>query len=148
MGWVGKEYNDRLRSMKPNQDESTPEMIFERAALARWKELVRDLEEDVSEYRSQGGNADFTRVSDDQIDIDDRDSALVLHVRADIPGHSIHYDYASTNPRVASPVGGIFSMRSSRWGRVDLYSADQRIHSESARRLLLEPVMFPPEAAA
>lgn len=148
MGWVGEEYKDRLRSLQPREDDSTPEMIFERAALARWKEMVRDLEEDVNEYRSQGGNAEFTRVSDHEVNITDRDTALVLNVRADIPGHTVHYDYTSTNPRVASPEGGIFSMRTTRWGRVDLYSADQRIHSEGARRMLLEPVMFPPEAAA
>ncbi len=148
MGWVGEEYKDRLRSMQPREDESTPEMIFERAALARWKELVRELEEDVSEYKSQGGSAEFNRVSDFQVEIADRDSALVLHVRADIPGHAVHYDYTSTNSRVASPQGGIFSMHNTRWGRVDLYSADQRIHSEGARRMLLEPILFPPEAAA
>src|SRR5512133_702039 len=143
MGWVGEEYKDRVRSMQAREHDGTPEMIFERAALARWKELVRDLEEDVNEYRSQGGSADLTRVSDHQIDITDRGSALVLHVRADIPAQTLHYDYSSTDPRVASPEGGIFSMRATRWGRVDLYSADQRIHSEGARRMLLEPVMFP-----
>lgn len=148
MGWVGEEYNDRLRSLQLREDESTPEMTFERAAVQRWKELVRDLEEDVNEYRNQGGSAELTRVSDYQIEIADRDTALVLQVRADIAGHTVHYDYSSTNPRVASPEGGIFSMRTRRWGRVDLYSADQRIHSEGIRRMLLEPVMFPPEAAA
>jgi hypothetical protein len=148
MGWVGEEYNDRLRAMQPRDDNSTPEMIFERAALARWKGLVRDLEEDVNEYSRQGGNAEFTRDSDYVVRITDRDTALVLLVRADIAGHAVHYDYTSTNPRVASPQGGIFSMHATRWGRVDLYSADQRIHSEGARRMLLEPIMFPPEAAA
>jgi hypothetical protein len=148
MGWVEEEYRDRVNSQQNEISETAREQAFEQAELQRWHDLVRDLETDVSEYNRQGGSATLTRDSGTQIRITDRDSALTLTVRADAEGHTIHYDYGSTNARVASPQGGIFSIRRSRWGRPELYSADQRIHNEGARRILLEPILFPPEVAA
>lgn len=43
----------------------------------------------------------------------------------------------------AAPEGGIFSLRLSRYGRVDVCSADERLTDEEARRMLLEPMLFP-----
>jgi hypothetical protein len=148
MGWVGEEYQDRERSGRARGAESEPEMLFEQAAERRWQDLVREIEQDVAEYKNQGGSASFSKVSNHELRVTDSSTALVLTVSADIEGHAIHYGFNSTNERVASPEGGIFSIRPSRYGRADLYSADQRIHSEDARRMLLEPVMFPPEKAA
>ncbi len=148
MGWVEEEFRDRKNSRQAEQSETTREQTFQQAEFRHWKELASALESDVSEYNKQGGSATFTRVSDQEVRITDRDSALTLTVRADIDGHTIHYDYGSTKTRVASPEGGIFALRRSRWGRPELYSADQRIHIEGARRILLEPILFPPEVAA
>jgi hypothetical protein len=148
MGWIEQEYTDRVNSRRDDLPEPVREQAFERAEFERWQQLISDLEADVSEYNHQGGSATLNHVSESEIRITDRDSALTLTVRADIEGHTIHYDYGSTNSRVASPQGGIFAIRRSRWGRPELYSADQRIHNEGARRLLLEPILFPPEIAA
>jgi len=56
----------------------------------------------------------------------------------------IRYDYDSDSRRSAPPEGGILSMRFSRYRRAELYSSDEHLTSEEARRLLLEPVFFPP----
>lgn len=148
MGWIEQEYRDRINSQQSDISESEREHAFEQAELQRWQSLVRDLETDVAEYNRQGGSATLTRASETEIRITDRDSTLTLSVRADVEGHSIHYDYGSTKSRVASPEGGIFAIRRSRWGTPEFYSADQRIHNEGARRILLEPILFPPEVAA
>jgi hypothetical protein len=148
MGWVKQEYEDRSSFRRADETESAREQVFEGAELQRWQELLRALKTDVDEYNAQGGAATLTQVSDTAVEITDRDSALTLTVRADIEGHTIHYDYGSTSSRIASPEGGIFAIRRSRWGRPELYSADQRIHNEGARRLLLEPILFPPDLAA
>jgi len=148
MGWIKEEYQDRLNSQRNDESESAREQAFEQAELQRWQELLRDLKIDIDEYNAQGGSATLTQTSPITIQITDRHSALTLSVRADVEGHTIHYDYGSTNSRTASPEGGIFSLRRSRWGRPELYSADQRIHNEGARRLLLEPILFPPDVAA
>jgi hypothetical protein len=148
MGWIEQEYTDRINSRQDDLSETAREQAFEQAELQRWQQLTQDLNADVAEYNRQGGSATLTHVSETEIRITDRDSALTLTVRADIDGHTIHYDYGSTNSRVASPEGGIFAFRRSRWGRPELYSADQRIHNEGARRMLLEPILFPPDVAA
>ncbi|HYG98335.1 MAG TPA: hypothetical protein VD837_04335 [Terriglobales bacterium] len=146
MGWVREEYEDRLRSHQGGVNAA--ERQFEEAAARRWQELVAQIEADIDEYRQHGGAASFTRVSDIEVRVTDSESALAVNVRADLPGHAIHYDFGSRNDRVASPVGGIFSIRQSRSGRTELYSADERVHSEDARRMLLEPILFPNEKAA
>jgi len=148
MGWIKEEYTDRLRAQAANQSETERERSFEQAEARRWQELLQALKSDVDEFNAQGGSATMTQISDKQVSITDRGSDLTLTVRADIEGHTIHYDYGSTASRVASPQGGIFSIRRSRWGRPELYSADQRIHIEGARRILLEPILFPPDVAA
>ena len=148
MGWIEQEYRDRISSQQSDISESERERVFEQAELQRWQQLVRDLEGDVAEYNKQGGSATLARESETEVRITDKTNALTLTIRADIEGHTIHYDYGSTNSRVASPEGGIFAIRRSRWGSPELYSADQRIHNEGARRILLEPILFPPEVAA
>lgn len=148
MGWVEREYRDRFSPRNEQEDEATREQAFQMAELQRWRELLQDLEKDVSEFNHAGGSATLTRVSDYEIRLTDKHTALTLTIRADVEGHTIHYDYGSTNSRVASPEGGIFAIRRSRWGTPELYSADQRIHNEGARRILLEPILFPPEVAA
>ncbi len=148
MSWVEEEYRDRVNAQQDDVSETARERAFEQAERERWQELVRDLQADADDYNRQGGSAALHRVSDTEIRITDKESALTLTVRADIEGHTIHYDYGSNNSRVASPEGGILSIRRSRWGRPEIYSADQRVHSEGARRILLEPILFPPEVAA
>ncbi len=148
MGWIEQEYRDRINSRQNDVSETERERAFEQAELQRWRDLVRDLEGDVAEYNRQGGSATLTRASETEVRVADHSNALTLTVRADIEGHAIHYDYGSTNPRVASPEGGIFAIRRSHWGSPEFYSADQRIHNEGARRILLEPILFPPEVAA
>jgi hypothetical protein len=147
MGWVREEYEDRVRSRQPG-DASGTERQFEEAAARRWDELVSQIETDVNEYRQNGGKAEFTRVSESEVHVSDSESALAVTVWADVVGHTIHYEFTSSNERVAAPEGGIFSIRLSNRGRTDLFSADQRVHSEEARRMLLEPVIFPTEMAA
>lgn len=147
MGWVDDEYDDRALSRQP-ADESRAEQQFEDAAVRRWQQLATQIESDVNEYRQRGGKAAFSRLSEFEVKVSDSDSALSVSVWADIEGHTIHYEFSSSNERVAAPEGGIFSIRQSRWGRAELYSADQRVHSEAVRRMLLEPVMFPTEMAA
>lgn len=43
------------------------------------------------------------------------------------------------------PKAASFPLRLSRYSRADIYSADERLTDEEARRMLLEPVLFPEE---
>jgi hypothetical protein len=51
-------------------------------------------------------------------------------------------EYESDQEKTAVPEKGILTLRSSD-ASVDLYSADQRLTSEQARQLVLEPLLSP-----
>ncbi|HEY4679227.1 MAG TPA: hypothetical protein VIJ01_18820, partial [Candidatus Angelobacter sp.] len=67
----------------------------------------------------------------------------------DFNNHSASYDYTAINQRSAGvPEGGMLSMRQSRRGDVEFYSADERLTSEETRQVLLEPLLFPRQSSA
>lgn len=147
MGWIRDEFQDRARARQAGPQSSGEEQ-FQMAAAQCWAELLAYLKADVEEYKAQGRRADFGQGSPTECRVANDDTGLQLWLRADLPSHAIHYSFASMEPRVAPPEGGIFSLRQSRWGRLHLYSSDQRLNSEAVRRMLLEPVLFATEPAA
>jgi hypothetical protein len=63
---------------------------------------------------------------------------------ADFDNRNVRYDYSAINQQSAGvPEGGMLSMRQSRRGAVEFYSADERLTSEETRQVLLEPMLFP-----
>ena len=66
-----------------------------------------------------------------------------MRISADTAAGSIHYEYQAEEKSVAVPEGGFLSLRALGSG-VALYSADQQLTTEQARRLILEPLLFPP----
>ncbi len=61
---------------------------------------------------------------------------------ADAEAHVIRYEYEAEGTDTAVPEGGILSLRGGAQG-VEIYSADERLSPEDARRLVLEPLLFP-----
>ena len=147
MGWVKQEFEDRVRAARTGNRETLGEREFEAAAAERWRRLVSDIEADVKEYEQQGGAAEVQKPNEGELHVVNRDSGLSLILRADLPGHTVHYDFEAQRSGALPPIGGIFSLRP-RYGRIELYSADERVENETVRRLLLEPVLFPMESAA
>lgn len=141
MGWVEDEYQNRSR-MQPEQTESASELRFESREQRKWNELTAGLEQDVKEYQRVGGSANFDRVSDTQVRVSNARSGIAVLLNADLEAHMIHYNYESESERTAVPEGGVLSLRSSDAG-AELYSSDQRLNSDEARRLVLEPLLFP-----
>jgi hypothetical protein len=138
--WIEEEYQGRGGSIE-TLDETARERHLQKAAEARWQQLANDVRADVEEFSRIVSPAEFSPQSEVEFRVGR--SPLALVVRADLENHNIHYDYNSDDQRAAAPEGGILSMRLSRYGRVDLYSADERLTDEEARRMLLEPVLFP-----
>jgi hypothetical protein len=129
-------------------DERARERHFQKAAEARGQQLANDVRADVEEFSRIASPAQFSQHSEVEFRVEW--SPLVLVVRADLENHNIHYDYDADEQRAAAPEGGILSMPS-RYGRVDLYSADERLTDEEARlgqkmhRLLASLGMTPQE---
>jgi hypothetical protein len=141
MGWI----QDHRRQTSQNIDQqSDPEGQFAAAARARWQELGDELRADVEEFNKQGSGADLATAGEDQYRVQNSTSGLELLLSADFDNHSVRYDYSAINQRSAGvPEGGMLSMRQSRRGDVEFYSADERLTSEETRQVLLEPLLFP-----
>ncbi len=142
MSWVKEEARERSPHGGAGP-ESTLDQIFDKAATRSWQELVSELRQDVDDFNSAGGSAAMTELPGTSVSIACATTVITLHVNADLPGRALHYDYSSSGT-VAAPEGGILTLRLSRYRRAEIYSADEHLTSEEARRLLLEPIFFPP----
>lgn len=145
MGWI----QDHRETSQNADHQPEPENQFASAARARWLELGDELRSDVAEFNKQGTGADLSVDGEDKYRVSNSGSGLELELRADFDNHTASYDYGAINQKSAGvPEGGILSMRQSRRGNVEFYSADERLTSEETRQVLLEPLLFPKQSAA
>ena len=146
MGWIQE--HRRQTSQKSDQ-QADPESQFAAAARTRWQELGDELRADVAEFNKQGSGADLAVDGEDKYRVRNSSSGLEVALIADFDNHSVRYEYTAINQRSAGvPEGGMLSMRQSRRGSVEFYSADERLTSEETRQVLLEPLLFPKQSAA
>jgi hypothetical protein len=146
MGWI-QDY--RRQSSQDSHQQQDVEGQFVAAARSRWRELGDELRADVAEFNKQGTGAELAVEGEDMYRVRNSSSGLELTLKADFNNHSASYDYAAINQRsVGVPEGGMLSMRQSRRGNVEFYSADERLTSEETRQVLLEPLLFPKQSAA
>jgi hypothetical protein len=145
MGWI----DDRRQSSQASHPQQDSESQFAAAAHSRWLKLGNELRADVAEFNKQGTGADLAMEGEDTYRVRNSGSGLELVLKADFGNHSVSYDYAATNQQSAGvPEGGMLSMRQSRRGDVEFYSADERLTSEETRQVLLEPLLFPKQSSA
>jgi len=143
MGWI----EDHFHQGTDVSDKQ--EKQFGDAARQRWRLLGEELKADVAEFNSRHNIAQFSQPWPDQFRVTNAASGLQLTIVADFDGHIVKYEYVQIDEKSAGvPEGGMLSMRPSRHGEVEFYSADERLTSEETREVLLEPVLFPPEMAA
>jgi hypothetical protein len=147
MGWI---QNYRRRSPESaSQTQANPEVQFNEAARQRWRQLGEELKSDVAEFNARQQEADFSQESDNVYRVRSSASGLELVLEADFDDSLVRYEFVALNDRSAgAPEGGILSIRQSRRGTAEFYSADERLTSEETRQVLLEPVLFPPRRAA
>ena len=147
MGWI----QNRLRSRSLNHDQprnDNPEISFAEEAKRRWQQLGEELRADVAEYSSQRLGASFANPNENEFRISNSDAGLEIVIAADFDAHIVRYEYAALKKNTAgTPEGGMLSMRQSRRGRVEFYSADERLTPEETRQVLLEPLLFPVKMA-
>ena len=140
MSWI--QY--RRQSSQNPRHQSDPEGEFAAAARARWQKLGDELRADVEEFNKNESVAELATEGEDKYRVQNSTSGLELVLTADFGDHNVRYDYSAMNRRSAGvPEGGILSMRQSRSGNVEFYSADERLTSEETRQVLLEPLLFP-----
>jgi hypothetical protein len=107
-----------------------------------WSGLVAGLEDDLKEFKNVGGQGLVQRIGDTECRVSNPKSGIAVHLSADLEAHTIRYEYEPESEKTAVPEGGVLTLRASD-DAVDFYSADQRLSNEEARRLVLEPLLFP-----
>jgi len=147
MGWI-QNYNER-RKYDASQNETDSQLRFNQAARARWQQLGEELKADVTEFSTGQQKASFSTEGDSLYRVRNSASGLELVLRADFDNSIVRYEYQALNNHTAgAPEGGMLSIRQSRRGTAEFYTADERLTSEETRQVLLEPVLFPPQLAA
>jgi hypothetical protein len=147
MSWI-QEHLSQSESRKSGEP-GDPKSQFDAAAQTRWQELGEELKADVAEFNAQGSGASLSTHGSNEYRLQNSTSGLEVTLTADFENRNVRYGYAAINQRSAGvPEGGMLSMRQSRRGAVEFYSADERLTSEETRQVLLEPLLFPKQSSS
>ena len=131
MGWM----TDRLADNPQSQPQGGPaERSFESSAETVWSQMMAGFQRDVEEFNAGKSKADFKELSAHEGRISNDAMKIAVVVTADLSAHTIRYQYEPGDEKTAVPEEGVLTMRESASG-VELYSADQHLNSEAARRL-------------
>ncbi|HSB76988.1 MAG TPA: hypothetical protein VLC12_15125 [Terriglobales bacterium] len=120
--------------------------MHQQAVANLWQELRDGLQGDIKEYNRWGGSAVFDASGQDNVAISDPGTGLMVRVEADLSDRHLRYEFQSLRAEVPAPDGGFLSLRNAGSG-AELYSADQPLTCEQARRVLLQPVLFPSDTS-
>ncbi|MBZ5504108.1 MAG: hypothetical protein LAO78_01360 [Acidobacteriia bacterium] len=146
MSWIQEHLR---RTSQKSVNEPNPEGQFASAARERWLKLGEELHADVAEFNTHRSGADLAIDGENPYRVRNSVSGLELTLTADFDNRNVRYNYSAINQLSRGvPEGGMLSMRQSRRGAVEFYSADERLTSEETRQVLLEPMLFPKEQAA
>jgi hypothetical protein len=141
MNWIA----DRLRQREDSRENVTTQSaqtMHDSEAERLWTRLLNGFEGDVQEYRRLGGDANFQQVSGFQCRISNPVTNTAAVVTADLSAETLEYSYEAMGKDTAVPENGIFTLRKSSES-LEIFSADQKLNLEEARRLILEPLLFP-----
>jgi hypothetical protein len=145
MGWIADQFESPATS-DSNENSSKPaDASFEVKAEDTWTKLMEGFRQDVEEFQRRNGEAEFKQISDSSCRISNPHAHVAALVSVDMSAQTIQYTYEPEDADTAVPEGGVLSLRPcEHW--VELYSADQRMTSDQARQLILEPLLFPKAA--
>ena len=138
MGWIEDKYEDGTHSKPVPANSPAAELRSDQ----KWLELVNGLQADVEGFSRLSSPASFQKISDTEYRVSNPAAGIAATVTADLTAQMIRYTYEPEGGNVAVPEGGVLTLRTSS-GSSRLFSADQQLSSEQARRLLLEPLLFP-----
>jgi hypothetical protein len=137
MSWIEDKYD---RGTHSQEDQSS--LPVQQPAAQKWSELLSGLEADAKDFSRLGGKANFERVSDTECRISNPAANISAILTEDPSAQLIRYTYKPNVDNVAVPEGGVLTIRVGA-NSAQLYSADQQLTPEQARRLILEPLLFP-----
>jgi hypothetical protein len=137
MSWIADKYDSESHSPATQSSSST-----QLPAQRKWSELLDGLEADADDFSRLGGKANFERVSDTECRVSNPAANISAILMEDPSASMIRYTYTPDRENVAVPEGGVLTLRVS-GNTAQFYSADQQLTLEQARRMILEPLLFP-----
>ncbi len=143
MGWITQEFSRR----RPPQAPQASDQDRQQAVANLWLELREGLQADINEYNRLGGAAIFDATGVEQVAVSDPATGLQVRIEAGIRDRHVRYNFDAVREEVPAPDGGFFSIRPSPAGQAELFSADQALTLDEARRVLLQPVLFPTDTS-
>ena len=142
INWITDQFESRASSQSTENSGPSNSKGFEVKAEDAWTKLMEGFRQDVEEFQRLNGDAEFKQLSDLSCRISNPAAHVAVLVTADMEAQTIQYTYEPEDADTAVPEGGVLSLRpTEHW--VELYSADQRLTSDQARQLILEPLLFP-----
>lgn len=145
MGWITDRLKDQANEQASAGAQEPGQTSFEILAGRKWNRLVDGLKKDVEEFRHHNADAGFKQLSDVECRVSNPKSNVAAAISLDLSTNAIQYHYEPEEKDTAVPEGGVLSIRPSHRS-LELYSADQMLSCEQARRMILEPLLFPPAA--
>ncbi len=143
MSWISDRLKNRSGFKKKRAiRQSRGDTLFEKRAAQCWIRLTDGLQWDAKQLQRNNGEASFKQLSDYECRISSPSAKIAVVVNADLAARTISYSYEPQQTNIAVPEPGLLALREGR-NSVELYSADQRLSPEQARRMILEPLLSP-----
>lgn len=142
MGWITDQLR-RVAKLESLEHENPPSALDDSSpSQSVWVRLQNGIQQDAEEFRRSGGECKLDHVSDNQVRLLNSGAGIAAVITADLDAKTIEYRYEAERDSIAVPEQGILTIR--RHGKPEqLYSADQPVSPEQARRMILEPALFP-----
>jgi len=141
MSWIEDQVN---HTQKAGESDAGKVPVRVEAQVEQvWQNMVAGFREDVEEFKRLNGDASFEQDYEFQCHVSNPAAKTTAVVTADITAQTISYTYEPEDEKTAVPEKGILSLRGE-GGSMQIFSADQQLTLEQARRLILEPLLFSP----
>jgi len=143
MSWISDRLKNRFSFKKKKAiRQSRGDAVFEERAAQCWIRLTDGLQWDAKQLQRIKSGASFKQLSDYECRISNPSAKIAVGVNADLAARTISYRYEPQQTNIAVPEPGLLALREGK-NSVELYSADQRLSPEQARRMILEPLLSP-----
>jgi len=142
MSWISDRLKNRFSFKMKAIRQSRGDALFEARAAQRWTSLTDGLQWDAKQLHRINRGTSFKQLSDYACRISNSSTKIAVVVTADLAARTVRYSYEPQQTNIAVPEPGLLALREGR-NSVELYSADQRLNPERARRVILEPLLSP-----
>jgi hypothetical protein len=157
MSWIDEEL-DREQEAQHASEPAPSEQEIAEAVRNWWRWFGEALKRNCEDARQRGIPAELSEPAPERYRVKNSEAGLAADFALDEQIRSVHFDYASSNPKspapeaaptsmpaisTAPPEGGVLTLRPRGRDRVAPFLSDQHLYEQDLMRTLLKPVLFP-----